>query len=75
LQIVSKSTAPCASARARGHGLSAARPRSWGNRIEIVGYDNIQFTKADNVLRGMGLSHLEKNASALKELKEKNMEP
>src|SRR5438270_12965792 len=28
----------------------------WGNRIEIVGYDNIQFTKASNVLRGMGLS-------------------
>ena len=27
----------------------------WGNRIEIVGYDNIQFTKAANVLRGMGL--------------------
>src|SRR5947199_6415972 len=25
----------------------------WGNRIEIVGYDNIQFTKAPNVLRGM----------------------
>src|SRR5881394_1174596 len=30
----------------------------WGNRIEIVSYDNIQFTKAPNVLRGMGLSHL-----------------
>jgi lactoylglutathione lyase len=26
----------------------------WGNRIEIVGYDNIQFTKAPNVLRGHG---------------------
>ena len=36
----------------------------WGNRIEIVGYDNIQFTKAPNVLRGMGLTHLSKNASA-----------
>src|SRR4029450_13710448 len=23
----------------------------WGNRIEIVGYDNIQFSKAPNVLR------------------------
>ena len=47
----------------------------WGNRIEIVGYDNIQFTKAANVLRGMGLSHLKKNASALKELADKNMAP
>src|ERR1700723_1696271 len=34
----------------------------WGNRIEIVGYDNIQFSKAPNVLRGMGLMHLSKNA-------------
>src|ERR1700749_987903 len=40
----------------------------WGNRIEIVGYDNIQFTKAPNVLRGMGLTHLEKNEKAKKEL-------
>lgn len=47
----------------------------WGNRIEIVGYDNIQFSKAPNVLRGMGLSHLSKNASALKELSDKGMAP
>ena len=47
----------------------------WGNRVEIVGYDNVQFTKAPNVLRGMGLTHLKKNASALKELAEKNMAP
>jgi predicted enzyme related to lactoylglutathione lyase len=45
----------------------------WGNRIEIVSYDNIQFTKAPNVLRGMGLSHLGKNASARKELAKKGM--
>jgi lactoylglutathione lyase len=46
----------------------------WGNRIEIVGYDNIQFTKAPNVLRGMGLAHLTKNDNAKKELAEKGME-
>jgi lactoylglutathione lyase len=45
----------------------------WGNRIEIVGYDNIQFSKAPDVLRGMGLSHLSKNAQALKELRDKGM--
>ena len=45
----------------------------WGNRIEIVGYDNIQFTKAPNVLRGMGLTHLAKNEHAKKELGEKGM--
>ena len=47
----------------------------WGNRIEIVGYDNIQFTKAPNVLRGMGLTHLRKNANAIKELTDKGMAP
>src|SRR5438270_13986020 len=45
----------------------------WGNRIESVGYDNIQFTKAPNVLRGMGLMHLAKNEKAKKELAEKGM--
>jgi predicted enzyme related to lactoylglutathione lyase len=47
----------------------------WGNRVEIVGYDNIQFSKAPNVLRGMRLTHLSKNANALKELGEKGMAP
>jgi len=47
----------------------------WGNRIEIVGYDNIQFTKAPNVLRGMGLTHLAKKESAIKELAKKGMAP
>jgi catechol 2,3-dioxygenase-like lactoylglutathione lyase family enzyme len=47
----------------------------WGNRFEIVGYDNIQFSKAPNVLRGMGLAHLKKNASAVKELTDKGMAP
>jgi len=47
----------------------------WGNRIEIVGYDNIQFTKAPNVLRGMGLETLSKNAAAIKELADKGMGP
>ena len=45
----------------------------WGNRVEIVGYDNIQFTKAPNVLRGMGLMHLAKNEKAKQELAEKGM--
>ena len=47
----------------------------WGNRIEIVGYDNIQFSKAPNVLRGMGLSDLAKNEKAIQELTEKGMAP
>lgn len=47
----------------------------WGNRIEIVGYDNIQFTKAAHVLRAMGLAELGKTEKALKELAEKGMAP
>jgi len=47
----------------------------WGNRIEIVGYENIQFSKAPNVLRGMGLQHLSKNGTATKELTDKGMAP
>ncbi len=47
----------------------------WGNRIEIVSYENVQFTKAPNVLRGMGLSELKKNAAARKELAQKGMAP
>jgi predicted enzyme related to lactoylglutathione lyase len=47
----------------------------WGNRIEIVAYDNIQFTKAPNVLRGMGLEQLSKNETAIKELTDKGMTP
>ena len=47
----------------------------WGNRIEIVSYENVQFTKAPNVLRGMGLPHLSKNETAIKELTEKGMAP
>lgn len=47
----------------------------WGNRIEIVGYQNIQFTKAAHVLRGMGLENLEKSQKALDELAEKGMAP
>ena len=46
----------------------------WGNRLEIIEYSNIQFTKAPNVMRGMGLK-LEKNDNARKELAEKGMAP
>lgn len=47
----------------------------WGNRVEIIGYSNIQFTKAPHVLRGMGLAHLHKTKGAIAELAEKGMAP
>jgi len=45
-----------------------------GNRLEIIEYSNIQFTKAPNVMHGMGLS-LDKNDTAKKELADKGMAP
>jgi catechol 2,3-dioxygenase-like lactoylglutathione lyase family enzyme len=44
----------------------------WGNRLEIIEYSNIQFTKASHVLRGMGLA-LDKNEKARRELADKGM--
>lgn len=45
----------------------------WGNRIEIVPYDDCQFTKAPQVLDGMGVTPIEKTAGALEELRKKGM--
>jgi catechol 2,3-dioxygenase-like lactoylglutathione lyase family enzyme len=44
----------------------------WGNRLEIIEYANIQFTKAPQVLKGMGLA-LGKNDKARRELADKGM--
>jgi lactoylglutathione lyase len=42
----------------------------WGNHVQVVAYQDIQFTKAPEILRGMGLE-LEKSESAQKELRDK----
>jgi lactoylglutathione lyase len=47
----------------------------WGNRIEVVPYDDVQFTKASHVLKGMGAGALEKTSNALDELRKKGMMP
>jgi catechol 2,3-dioxygenase-like lactoylglutathione lyase family enzyme len=47
----------------------------WGNNVQIVDYREIQFTKADHVLRGMKLDGLEKTEEALEELREKGLGP
>jgi catechol 2,3-dioxygenase-like lactoylglutathione lyase family enzyme len=45
----------------------------WGNRIEIVPYDDCQFTKAANVLKGMGVADIKKTPNAVEELQKKGM--
>lgn len=46
----------------------------WGNYVQVVDYRDIQFTKAPGVLRGMGLTGLEKRPDALEELREKGLD-
>jgi catechol 2,3-dioxygenase-like lactoylglutathione lyase family enzyme len=45
----------------------------WGNTVEVVGYRDVQFTKAPAVLSGMGLDGLEKSESARRELAGKGL--
>jgi catechol 2,3-dioxygenase-like lactoylglutathione lyase family enzyme len=44
----------------------------WGNHVQVVDYREVQFTKAPEILRGMGLE-LEKTEKALAELREKGL--
>jgi lactoylglutathione lyase len=54
-----------------GRGLDFRDP--WGNRIQVVDYRGVQFTKTHDVLRGMGVEGLEKSERALAELREKGL--
>jgi catechol 2,3-dioxygenase-like lactoylglutathione lyase family enzyme len=45
----------------------------YGNRIEIVDYRDVQFSKTPAVLRRMGLDGLQKSERALAELREKDL--
>jgi lactoylglutathione lyase len=44
----------------------------WGNHVQVVAYEDIQFTKAPEILRGMGLE-LEKTDAAQQELRDKGL--
>jgi catechol 2,3-dioxygenase-like lactoylglutathione lyase family enzyme len=56
-----------------GRGLDFLDP--WGNHWQVVDYSEVQFTKAPEVLRGMGLGVLEKSEKALEELRRKGLAP
>jgi lactoylglutathione lyase len=56
-----------------GRGLDFRDP--WGNRIQVVDYRDVQFTKTEGVLRGMGVEGLEKSERAQAELREKGLSP
>jgi len=65
--------------RVRELGIPASRGRSldfhdpWGNFIQVVDYRDVQYTKTDDILRGMGLDGLGKSESALAELRQKGL--
>ena len=54
-----------------GRGLDFIDP--WGNRIQVVEYRDIQFTKAPEVLDALQLAHLGKSDAARRELAEKGI--
>jgi lactoylglutathione lyase len=56
-----------------GRGLSFRDP--WGNRFQVVQYDEIRFTKTPEVLRGMGVDGLTKTPAARAELEDALRDP
>jgi catechol 2,3-dioxygenase-like lactoylglutathione lyase family enzyme len=56
-----------------GNGVDFLDP--WGNRIQLVDYQNIQFTKLPEVLATMGAGDVKKTQKALDELAHKFMAP
>ncbi len=54
-----------------GRGLDFLDP--WGNRWQVVEYAEVQFTKASEVLKGMGLEGLNKTEKALDGLRKKGL--
>jgi catechol 2,3-dioxygenase-like lactoylglutathione lyase family enzyme len=45
----------------------------WGNRVQVVQYSEIQFSKTESVLAGMELAGLDKSEAALQELRDKGL--
>jgi lactoylglutathione lyase len=56
-----------------GAGLDFRDP--WGNRVQVVEYSEIQFTKAPQIAHGMGLGEPRKTERALEELRRKGLAP
>ena len=56
-----------------GRGLDFLDP--WGNHWQVVDYSEIQFTKAPEILKGMGQESLKKSEKALEELRRKGLAP
>jgi lactoylglutathione lyase len=61
-------------AREAGADVRGNRIRDpWGNNVEIVAYEDVQFTKAPEILQGMRLDELGKTEKAREELRAKGL--
>jgi catechol 2,3-dioxygenase-like lactoylglutathione lyase family enzyme len=60
-------------------GVPVSRPPSvdfhdpWGNFVQVVDYRDVQFTKAPEIARALGIDGLEKTEKAKAELREKGL--
>jgi lactoylglutathione lyase len=45
----------------------------WGNNVQVVAYEDVQFTKTPEILDAMGFDGLEKTERALEELRDKGL--
>lgn len=45
----------------------------WGNNVQVVAYEDVQFAKTAKILQGMGLGDLEKSERALEELRSRGL--
>jgi glutathione S-transferase fosA5 len=73
--VVDDVAAVVAAARDRGaviRGNNVGDP--WGNRFDVVAYSDVQFLKAEPVLRALNAAQLAKSDSALAELRQKGIE-
>lgn len=72
--VVDDRDAVLAAARAAGAELFGGNSflDPWGNQVQVVAYADVQFSKAPEVLRGMGLE-LAKSERALAELRDKGL--
>jgi hypothetical protein len=46
----------------------------WGNHVQVVAYEDVQFTKSPEILGAMGLAGLAKSERAAAELRAKGLD-
>ena len=73
--VVDDKEAALEAARQAGADVNRNRIRDpWGNNVEVVAYEDVQFTKAPEILRGLGLDGLAKTEQAREELRAKGLD-